>query len=194
MVGKTALITGQQLRGIVLETLRVWFSGGRACLRSRGRNTEAKPRKHGVSVMKPGVRGSATPFACEQSQLSPWCLAQMPIAVFGCAIDMMICNAGLQCTQLEQVNGIEMHFAVQKHLSHFILVNRLLQNVKMPSPRSGRHGRLLHLYLDTHQAGIDLQNLSGERGPYRWDLMYGQSKLANGLFARELTHRLCDTR
>jgi NAD(P)-dependent dehydrogenase (short-subunit alcohol dehydrogenase family) len=89
--------------------------------------------------------------------------------------------------QLEQVYGIEKHFVVN-HLGHFILVNRLL-----PQVQAARQGRVVTVsslgYQWAPPGGIEFDNLSGERG-YEPNKMYGQSKLANGLFSLELARRL----
>jgi NAD(P)-dependent dehydrogenase (short-subunit alcohol dehydrogenase family) len=102
-------------------------------------------------------------------------------------IDMLICNAGIMALpKLEQVYGLEKHFVVN-HLGHFILVNRLL-----PQVQAAPQGRVVVVsslgYQWAPAAGIEFDNLSGERG-YEPNKMYGQSKLANGLFSLELARR-----
>jgi len=188
LTGKTALITGST-SGIGLETLRVLLLRG-ATVYALGR-TQAKAEAACASVLKPGMKGIAIPLGCEQSQFESVVSCADVIRAGGSPIDMLICNAGLNVPTLQQVNGIEMHFAVQ-HLSHFILVLRLLNNLK-----KAKQGRVVMvsscMYKHTPPGGIDFTNLSGERGPYRWAQMYGQSKLANGLFVRELTRRVCGT-
>jgi NAD(P)-dependent dehydrogenase (short-subunit alcohol dehydrogenase family) len=91
--------------------------------------------------------------------------------------------------QLEKVYGLEKQFAVN-HLGHFVLVNRLLPQV-IAAPQ----GRVVVVSSGGYQwapaAGIEFDNLSGERD-YDPNKMYGQSKLANGLFSLELARRLRD--
>jgi WW domain-containing oxidoreductase len=101
---------------------------------------------------------------------------------------MLICNAGIMALPTpEQVYGIEKHFVVN-HLGHFLLVNRLLEQVKAAS-----QGRLVVVsslgYQWAPPAGIEFDNLDGRRG-YEPNKMYGQSKLANALFSLELARRL----
>jgi len=95
---------------------------------------------------------------------------------------VLICNAGIYWfPQLELAEGLEKQFVVN-HLGHFILVNRLLDKVK-----SARQGRIVVVgsgpYAEAPEAGIEFDNLSGQRY-YDFRKMYGQSKLANGLFVR----------
>jgi WW domain-containing oxidoreductase len=93
--------------------------------------------------------------------------------------------------RLEQVNGIEKQF-VTNHLGHFIVGNRLLPQVLAAS-----QGRVVSLTSSGYQwapaVGIELDNLSGERD-YDPNRMYGQSKLANHLYVRELARRLSGTK
>ena len=105
---------------------------------------------------------------------------------------MLICNAGImELPTLEQVNGIEKQFFVN-HLGHFVLVNRLLDQV-IHAPQ----GRIVNVssgaaIRSAPESGIEFDNLSGERD-YQPDKAYGQSKLANVLFTLELARRLDKT-
>lgn len=77
------------------------------------------------------------------------------------------------------------------HLGHFLLVNRLLENVI-----AADQGRIVMLssagHTHTPKEGIDFNNLSGEKGYDAWKF-YGQSKLANILMSNELARRLQGT-
>jgi NAD(P)-dependent dehydrogenase (short-subunit alcohol dehydrogenase family) len=104
---------------------------------------------------------------------------------------MLICNAGvMMLPKLEQVRGIEKQFATN-HIGHFLLVERLLDRVKA-APK----GRIVLLSSEGHRyapkEGIRFDNLSGEKS-YSPMKAYGQSKLANILFAVGLTRRLMGT-
>jgi NAD(P)-dependent dehydrogenase (short-subunit alcohol dehydrogenase family) len=107
-------------------------------------------------------------------------------------LDMLICNAGvMELPTLEQVRGIEKHF-VTNHLGHFLLTQRLL-----PQVTAAPQGRVAVVssgsaYRSAPEAGIEFDNLSGERG-YQPIRAYGHSKLANVLFALELSRRLQGT-
>lgn len=188
LTGKTALITGSN-SGIGLESARVLaLRGAHVIALAR---TQQKAEAACAALKASGIRGQLTPLACEQTDYDSVVACANAIAALQAPIDILVCNAGLNVPTLQQVNGIEKHFAVH-HLSHFILVNRLLHLVK-----AAPQGRIVvvssMMYQQAPPIGIDFDNLSGERGPYVWTTMYGQSKLANGLFARELTRRLAGT-
>jgi WW domain-containing oxidoreductase len=89
--------------------------------------------------------------------------------------------------KLEQVNGIEKQFATN-HLGHYLLV-RLLQSQIEAAPSA----RVVIVSSSAHtmapKVGIEFDNLSGEHGYRAWPA-YGQSKLANILFAKALARRL----
>jgi NAD(P)-dependent dehydrogenase (short-subunit alcohol dehydrogenase family) len=142
-------------------------------------------------VVLANTRGQATPFVCEQTDFSSVVACADAVQANGKPIDILICNAGINNVETsELVNGVDKTLAVN-HLSHFILVNRLLQLVKA-APK----GRIVtvgsNAYKSAPAAGIDFDNLANQHGYNSWS-MYAQSKLANGLFARELAHRLCGT-
>ncbi|MDH3978080.1 MAG: oxidoreductase, partial [Gammaproteobacteria bacterium] len=78
------------------------------------------------------------------------------------------------------------------HLGHFVLVNQLIRQVT-----NAPQGRIVNVSSGAAirrapETGIEFDNLSGERG-YDPAKAYGQSKLANVLFALELSQRLSAT-
>jgi NAD(P)-dependent dehydrogenase (short-subunit alcohol dehydrogenase family) len=178
--GRTALITGAT-SGLGLETMRVLCARG-AHVIATGRSLE-KAREACT-----GVQGRTTPIALELERWDSVVTASEQIRALGTPVDMLICNAGIMALQQnEQVYGIEKHLVVN-HLGHFILVNRLIDTV-----RAAAQGRVVVVssmgYRWAPAAGIEFDNLSGERG-YEPNRMYGQSKLANALFSLELGRRL----
>ena len=188
LAGKTALITGCS-SGIGQETLRVLVLRGAHVY---GLAPTLERAESGCAAARgPGIKGRATPFACDHTDFASIVACADAVQNLGAPIDMLICNAGVNLQRLEQVNGIEKDFVIN-HLGHFILVNRLLGRVKAaPQGRIVVVGSGASVYASA--AGIEFDNLSGERD-YDFMKMYGQSKLANGLFARELAHRLRGTR
>ena len=97
-------------------------------------------------------------------------------------VDLLINNAGLMIPPLGRTaDGFELQFGTN-HLGHFALTNLLLPRVR---------GRVVTVSSMGHRVGrIDLEDPNWERRAYRPMLAYGQSKLANLLFAAELQRRL----
>jgi NAD(P)-dependent dehydrogenase (short-subunit alcohol dehydrogenase family) len=184
---KTALVTGCS-SGIGQETLRVLVLRGAQVY---GLAPTLEKAESGCAAARGiGIKGRAIPFACDHTDFSSIVACTDAVLKRGAQIDMLICNAGVNLQRLEQVNGIEKDFVIN-HLGHFILVNRLLGQVKAaPQGRIVVVGSGASVYAS--KAGIEFDNLSGERD-YDFMKMYGQSKLANGLFARELARRLKGT-
>lgn len=183
LAGKVALVTGAT-SGLGLETMRVLALRG-AHVIGTGRTLDK------AKQACDGVQGRTTPLALELERFETVAAAADQVRDLGVAIDILVCNAGIMALpQLEQVYGIEKQFVVN-HLGHFILTNRLLPQVK-----AAPQGRVVvvssHGYVWAPPAGIEFDNLSGERG-YEPNKMYGQSKLANALFAFELARRLGGT-
>jgi NAD(P)-dependent dehydrogenase (short-subunit alcohol dehydrogenase family) len=100
-------------------------------------------------------------------------------------LDLLVNNAGVMAPpRQETADGFELQFGTN-HLGHFALTARLLDRME------GRDdARVVTLSSGAHRIGkIDFDNLQREHGYFRWTA-YGQSKLANLLFALELDRRL----
>ncbi|MEA5364947.1 oxidoreductase [Amycolatopsis sp., V23-08] len=97
-------------------------------------------------------------------------------------VDYLINNAGsMTATRRLTADGFESQFGVN-HLGHFALTNLLLDQVT---------GRVITVSSTNHRkAHLDFADLQWERRPYRPFGAYGQTKLANLLFTRELQRRL----
>jgi len=136
------------------------------------------------------VAGHAKPLVLELSDFDSVVACADAVQAQVGSIDMLICNAGVLLNQLRRVRDLEMHFVVN-HLGHFILVNRLLEEV-LAAPE----GRVVVVASRAHHSapedGIQFDNLADE-GDFDRQESYGHSKLANGLFARELARRLKGT-
>jgi WW domain-containing oxidoreductase len=172
------LVTGCN-SGIGLETVRA--------LARRGARVIATARtiEKARDACAP-LEGQLLPLACELS---------LPASVRACVtavkngagpLDAIVCNAGVMAIPTpEQRFGWELHLFTN-HIGHFILVTGLLDRLA-PTGRVVVTGSAAHRRAPP--AGIDFDNLSGERG-YAPMKAYGVSKLANILFARELARRL----
>ncbi|MDA1075121.1 MAG: SDR family oxidoreductase [Proteobacteria bacterium] len=178
--GKVALVTGVN-SGIGTETLRILALRGAHVI---GTARTLEKARAGCSV----APDMTTPLACELTDLK---------SVRNCAeavhqkfdrLDIIVANAGIMALpKLQQANGLEMQFATN-HLGHFLLVAQLLGML-------ADDARVVMVSSEGHRSapagGIQFDNLSGEAGysPLR---AYGQSKLANILFAKALAKRVAD--
>jgi NAD(P)-dependent dehydrogenase (short-subunit alcohol dehydrogenase family) len=101
-------------------------------------------------------------------------------------LDLLINNAGVMMVpqRQETADGFEMQFGTN-HLGHFALTGRLLDLLQR-TPGS----RVVVVSSTAHRiSGINFEDLQAE-GSYSSSGAYGQSKLANLLFAYELQRRL----
>ncbi|KAL0977990.1 hypothetical protein UPYG_G00164380 [Umbra pygmaea] len=103
-------------------------------------------------------------------------------------LDILINNAGIMmCPKWKTADGFEMQFGVN-HLGHFLLTHCLLDLLKRSAP-----SRIVNVSSLAHERGkiyFDDINLDQDYCPKK---SYGQSKLANVLFSRELANRLQGT-
>jgi len=102
-------------------------------------------------------------------------------------LDLLINNAGVMAPPRRRTaDGFELQFGTN-HLGHFALTTALLETME------GREdARVVTLSSTAHKLGrINFDNLGGDRHYFRWNA-YGQSKLANLLFALELDRQLRD--
>jgi WW domain-containing oxidoreductase len=131
---------------------------------------------------------SCMPVACDLADFDSVAAAAGAIRALQVPLDTIVANAGIaNLPALQTRNGVEMQFLVN-HIGHFALVNELLGLV-----RDGT-GRIVMVSSSASikQApaeGIMFDNLDGRRF-YEPSVFYGQSKLANALFAKELARRL----
>lgn len=100
-------------------------------------------------------------------------------------LHILICNAGVMaCPKMLTKDGFEMQMGTN-HLGHFLLTNLLLDLLKASSP-----SRIVIVSSSGHKfSGINKNDLMAEKS-YSKIKQYGQSKLANILFARQLAKNL----
>lgn len=100
-------------------------------------------------------------------------------------LHILICNAGVMaCPKAQTKDGFEMQMGTN-HLGHFLLTNLLLDLLKASSP-----SRVVVVSSSGHKfSGINRDDLMAEKS-YSKIKQYGQSKLANILFARHLAKKL----
>jgi NAD(P)-dependent dehydrogenase (short-subunit alcohol dehydrogenase family) len=99
-------------------------------------------------------------------------------------LDLLVNNAGVMATpRLSTADGFEMQLGTN-HLGHFALTGRL-----MPLLLAAADPRVVVVSSGAHRMGsINFEDLQSSRSYSRWGA-YGQSKLANLLFAGELGRR-----
>ncbi len=102
-------------------------------------------------------------------------------------LDILINNAGLITDKLLFTkDGFELQFGVN-HLGHFLLTTSLIDLLEQ-----AKEPRVINVSSKAHlRAKINFNTFNGEIGEQRYKPMaaYGQSKLANVLFTKELIRR-----
>jgi NAD(P)-dependent dehydrogenase (short-subunit alcohol dehydrogenase family) len=100
-------------------------------------------------------------------------------------LDLLINNAGVMATpRRSTADGFELQFGTN-HLGHFALAGLLIGEME-----GLVDARVVTLSSNAYRMGrIAFDNLGGDRRYFRWRA-YGQSKLANLMFALELDRRL----
>ena len=178
LTGKTYFVTGCN-SGLGLETIRVLaLRGARIVGAAR---SEEKAR---AALDRAGAQG--TPLACDLSEPASISTCVEAAKALGTPLDGIIANAGIMALpRLRQKEGYELQFFTN-HMGHFILVTGILEQLT-------DSGRVVMVSSRAHHRapaeGIQFENLSGDSAYSPWGA-YGQSKLANILFARALARRL----
>jgi NAD(P)-dependent dehydrogenase (short-subunit alcohol dehydrogenase family) len=180
--GRTAVVTGAN-SGLGLVTARELARAGASVVMACRNLQKGHAAVDGVRAVVPEA----------QLQLEELDLASLA-SVRGFAerfkathdgLDLLINNAGVMGTPRRRTaDGFELQFGTN-HLGHFALTTALLETME------GREdARVVTLSSTAHKMGrINFDNLNGDRHYFRWNA-YGQSKLANLLFALELDRRL----
>jgi NAD(P)-dependent dehydrogenase (short-subunit alcohol dehydrogenase family) len=180
--GKHVLVTGMN-SGLGLETVRVLGKRGARIVglaRTKDKAAEA--------LRSAGAEGE--PFGCELSEPGSVRACAEAVIASGAKLDAMILNAGIMALPERIVkHGHELQF-LTNHVGHFLLVAGLLG-------RLADDARVVALSSAAHRGapseGIVFEDLSLAKGYSPWRA-YGQSKLANVLFARALATRFAGTK
>jgi NAD(P)-dependent dehydrogenase (short-subunit alcohol dehydrogenase family) len=176
LAGARAVVTGAN-SGIGFHTARELTAHGAhvvLAVRDEAKGREAAGRMGGrgraVEVRPLDLADQASIRAFAEGQDEP--------------LDLLVNNAGVMATPYRRtVDGFELQFGTN-HLGHFALTGLLLDRL-----RAARAPRVVTVSSGAHRIGsIALDDLQSERGYRRWRA-YGQSKLANLLFAFELQRR-----
>jgi NAD(P)-dependent dehydrogenase (short-subunit alcohol dehydrogenase family) len=176
--GKTAVVTGAN-SGLGFQTCRQLASHGAHVVMA------CRDAKRGQDALE-RLRADVPEADAELRSLD---LADLSsVQAFAERLDgpvqLLINNAGVMALPHRQTaDGFEMQFGTN-HLGHFALTGRLLGALK-----SAPGARVVTVSSEMHRIGrINFADLQSERRYQKW-LAYGQSKLANLLFAGELSRR-----
>ncbi len=180
--GRVAVVTGAN-SGIGFETARALAQkGARVVLGCRD------PRRGNEAVQR--LREAVPNADARFVPLDLGSLASIESFAAGLAkdeqkLDLLCNNAGVMMPPYERTaDGFELQFGIN-HLGHFALTGRLL-----PLIRRVHGSRIVSVSSLAHYIGrIDFDDPQSERR-YNATRAYGQSKLANLLFVRELARRL----
>lgn len=175
--GQTWIVTGSN-SGLGEETVRV------LCLRGARVLSLARSEDKARAAAPPGA--DVVPVACELSEPASVRAAVSRIRALGGSLAGVVANAGIMALpEVQRAHGVELQLFTN-HVGHFLLIVPLL-DLLAPG------GRVVMLSSSAHNGtwpeGIRLDDLGAEREYAPWRA-YGQSKLANLLFARELARRL----
>jgi NAD(P)-dependent dehydrogenase (short-subunit alcohol dehydrogenase family) len=189
MTGKTVVVTGGN-SGIGLETaVELGRMGARVIITARSQSRgEAAVATIAQRILGPGaIQGGSV-------ELSVFDLGDLASVRRGTAdllsrcprLDVLVNNAGLVLTERSQtVDGYESTFAIN-HLGPFLLTTMLVPRLLESAP-----ARIVNVSSTAHNTarrGMSFDDLQSKHG-YSGMRVYGESKLANILFALELTRR-----
>lgn len=181
LTGKTALVTGAN-SGLGYEiTLALAEKGAHVIMACRNLD---KANQAAANIRKQVDNAALTIKELNLSDLASVRRFATEIQPQLTKLDLLINNAGIMAIPERQTaDGFEMQFGTN-HLGHFALTAFLLQpllatpGARVVSVSSGLH----------ENATINFADLMGKQGYDKWKA-YGQSKLANLLFAYELQRK-----
>ena len=179
--GRTALVTGAS-SGLGLHTsLELARAGARVLLAVRDPDRGAQALET-IRAQVPAADVELVPL--DLASLASVRAAADDVAGRAGRLDLLVDNAGVMAVpRRTTVDGFELQLGTN-HLGHFALTGLLL-----PLLQTGEAPRVVVVSSGAHRTGrIGFDDLMGERSYSRWGA-YGQSKLANLLFARELSRR-----
>lgn len=181
--GRTAIVTGANT-GIGYEAARMLArKGARVTIACRNPG-KGQAALEAIRADAPGAE--VTLAALDLADLDSVEAFAEQFAATHDRLDLLIDNAGVMVPPLSRTKqGFELQIGTN-HLGHFALTGRLLPLL------SATPGSRIVVVASTAAAigRIDLDDLSWERKRYRPWPAYGQSKLANIMFALELGRRL----
>jgi NAD(P)-dependent dehydrogenase (short-subunit alcohol dehydrogenase family) len=180
--GKTALVTGANSGIGYQAALELARHGAHVLL---GCRNAAKGKAALDRLQREAPGASAELVELDMASLASIRAVAAALAARNIPLDLLINNAGVMALPKRELtaDGFERQFGTN-HLGHFALTGLLLpQLLAAPEPRVVTVASIAH-----RNGKIDFDNLQSERNYKPWDA-YGESKLANILFAKELDRR-----
>jgi hypothetical protein len=182
LAGKTIVVTGAN-SGLGFEAARA-FAGKGADLVLACRNPE-KGRAARERILASHPRAVVEVAILDLASLASIRSFAESLTAKRPRLDVLCNNAGVMALpRTETADGFEMQIGTN-HLGHFALTGLLL-----PKLLATAGSRIVSQSSGAHRFGrIDFEDLHGKRRYGKWTA-YGQSKLANLLFAYELQRRI----
>jgi NAD(P)-dependent dehydrogenase (short-subunit alcohol dehydrogenase family) len=186
MQGKTVVVTGAT-QGIGYEAARaIARLGARVILTARDRARGERA----ASTISAESGATVELVLCDFASLASIRAAAAEVRERASALHVLLNNAGaLYLERRESVDGLELTFATN-HLGYF-LFTRLLEELLVRSAPA----RIVNVASAAHRVarrGPSFDDLERRRG-YSGFRVYGETKLMNILFTRELARRLAGT-
>jgi NAD(P)-dependent dehydrogenase (short-subunit alcohol dehydrogenase family) len=180
--GRTVLVTGAN-SGLGLRTAEALAAKGTQVLMGCRDATRGEAARSEVATSATGPAPEVVPL--DLADLGSVRDAAQSVADAVERLDVLVNNAGVMAMPLRRTaDGFELQFATN-HLGHYALTGLLL-----PVLLRAKGPRVVTVSSNVHRMGRnDWSDPNWERRRYLKWLAYGQSKLANLLFTRELARR-----
>ena len=182
--GRVAIITGSNT-GLGYDNARALAARGAKVVMAVRDTAKGEAAAARIRTLTPGAEVSVQKL--DLGSLASVREAAAEIAAAHPRIDLLINNAGVMYPpKSTTTDGFELQFGTN-HLGHFALTGLLLKNL-LPVDSS----RVVVVASIAHniKAKIDFDDLQWEKRSYDKVASYGQSKLANLMFAYDLQRRL----
>ncbi|THZ29380.1 hypothetical protein D6C89_02077 [Aureobasidium pullulans] len=195
--GRVFLITGGTT-GLGASSIQFIAAHSPAHIFFSGRN-KARAAELITKVRQASPSTKLSFIECDLSSLSSVKTASQELLTKTDRLDVLMCNAGIMATpDALSKDGYEIQLATN-HLGHALLIKSLLPCLLKTAEQPNSDVRIVSLTSSAHEmvpnAGIEfnkLKTLGANYGPFyqpnKW-MCYGQSKLANLLYANQLAER-----
>ena len=182
--GRLAIVTGSNT-GLGYDTARVLAGRGAHVVMAVRDTAKGEAAAARIRQLSPGAQVSVRKL--DLGSLASVRDAGVEMASEYPRIDLLINNAGVMYPPKQTTaDGFELQFGTN-HLGHFALTGLLLGNLL---PVEGSRVVVVSSNAHKFRAKIDFEDLQWEHRRYDRVASYGQSKLANLMFAYDLQRRL----